>query len=186
MAILINSVTTIADAAVEPVSRTDVKNWLRIDYTSDDTLIDSLISAARQHLEKLTGRSLANKKLSANIELTGEKPEVWVVDLPYSPVICVDSVNIKEGINDYELLTANDDYEVIGGKLWLYGRGIYTIVYQAGYGTLPYDLRNDLMTLVAWMYENRGKKMNADPKQAVSQYPMWEGLNYHQYKTIVI
>ena len=57
--VYINSVVIQADAVAEPVSRTDAKNWMRIDYTSDDTLIDNLISAARQHLEKLTGRSLA-------------------------------------------------------------------------------------------------------------------------------
>ena len=76
MAIYINSVTINADAVAEPVSRTDAKNWMRIDYTSDDTLIDSLISAARQHLEKLTGRSLVNKLITADIELTGSIPNV--------------------------------------------------------------------------------------------------------------
>jgi hypothetical protein len=28
--------------------------------------------------------------------------------------------------------------------------------------------------------------MNADPKQSISQYPFWDGLNYHQYKKVVI
>jgi len=186
MAVYINSVQITADAAVEPVSRTDVKNWLRIDYTSDDTLIDSLISGARQHLEKLTGRSLVNKLITANIELSGQNPKVWIVDLPYSPLVCVNSVTVKEGVNDTEALTVNDDYEVIGGKLWLYIQGIYTVVYQAGYGVLPNDLRNDMLTLVSWMYENRGKQMNADPKKSVTHYPSWEGLNYHQYRQVVI
>jgi len=186
MAIYINSVIINADAVAEPVSRTDAKNWMRIDYTSDDTLIDSLISAARQHLEKLTGRSLVNKLITANIELTGSIPHVWVIDLPYSPLVCINSINIKEGINDNEALTVNDDYEVIGGKLWLYSAGIYNVVYQAGYGSIPNDLKNDILTLVSWMYENRGKQMNADPKKSVSQYPSWEGLNYHQYRQVVI
>jgi len=184
--IYINSVSILSDAVVEPVSRTDVKNWLRIDYTTDDSLIDSLVNAARVHIEKLTGRSLVNKKIRANIELSGFVPNVWMIDLPYSPLICVDEVKIKEGINDYDTLTVNDDYEVIGGKLWMYNRGIFNVTYQAGYGTIPQDLKNDILTLVSWMYENRGKKMNADPKQSVQQYPMWEGLNYHQYKQVVI
>ena len=184
--VYINSVVIQADAVAEPVSRTDAKNWMRIDYTTDDTLIDNLISAARQHLEKLTGRSFANKLIQANVECTGQNPKVWIIDLPYSPLVCVNSVTMKEGINDNETLTANDDYEVIGGKLWFYIPGTYTVTYQAGYGTLPNDLRNDILTLVSWMYENRGKKMNADPKQSVSQYPSWEGLNYHQYRQVII
>ncbi len=110
--IYINSVSVLSDSVVEPVSRTDVKNWLRIDYTSDDSLIDSLINAARVHIEKLTGRSLVNKKLRANIELSGYVPNVWMIDLPYSPLICVDEVKLKEGINDYETLTVNDVVEI--------------------------------------------------------------------------
>lgn len=186
MAIYINSVTINADAVAEPVSRTDAKNWMEIDYNTDDTKIDKLITAARQHIEKLTGRSLANKLITANIELTGSIPNVWVIDLPYSPLVCVNSVSIKEGINDNETLTVNDDYEVIGGKLWLYSAGIYNVEYQAGYGTIPFDLRNDILTLVAWSYQNIGKSLNADPKKTMQEYPQWEGLNYHQYRQVVI
>jgi hypothetical protein len=45
---------------------------------------------------------------------------------------------------------------------------------------------SDILTLVAWSYQNRGKNMNADPASSISQYPYWDGLNYHQYKTVVI
>ena len=186
MAIYINGITILADAVVEPVSRTDAKNWMRIDYTTDDNLIDDLIVAARLHLEKLTSRSLTNKLIKTSIECSGLYPEVWMVDLPYSPLNCVDEVKYKTGMNTYDILTKNEDYEIIGGKIWLYSRGYYEIKYQAGYGTLPEDLQNDILTLVAWMYENRGKKMNADPKQSIYQYPFWNGLNYHLYKTVVI
>jgi len=75
---------------------------------------------------------------------------------------------------------------VIGGKIWLYSAGYYNIKYQAGYGTLPSDLVSDILTLVAWSYQNRGKNMNADLASSISQYPYWDGLNYHQYKTVVI
>jgi hypothetical protein len=46
MAIYINGVTIVADAVVEPVSLTDAKNWMRIDYTSDDSLIQGLLNAS--------------------------------------------------------------------------------------------------------------------------------------------
>jgi len=186
MAIFIDGITIVSDASVEPVSRTDAKNWMRIDYTTDDGLIDELITSSRKHIEKLTGLSLANKKIKANIELTGEVPSVWMVDLPYGPVLCIDEAKYKTGINDWTILDINEDYEKIGGKLWFYGGGYYEVTYQAGYGDLPSDLENDILTLVSWMYENRGKNMNADPKASISQYPYWDGLNYHQYKKVVI
>lgn len=186
MAIYIDAVTVVSDAVVEPVSRTDAKNWMRIDYTSDDNIIDELITGARQHIEKLTGLSLTGKKLKAYISLTGEVPHVWMVDLPYGPLFCVDTVKYKTGINMWETLTLNEDYEKIGDKLWFYEQGTYEIVYDCGYGDLPADLENDVLTLVAWGYENRGKRMAGDPQTKFINYPFWDGLNYHQYKKVVI
>ncbi len=186
MAIYINGTAILADGVVEPVSLTDAKNWMRIDYTSDDSLIQSLINASRIHIEKLTGVAFVNKLLKSYIQTTGYEPSVWMVDLPYGPVICIDSVKIKTGINSWESLTKNDDYEVIAGKLWLYTQGNYEVQYQSGYSSVPEDIANDILALVSWQYENRGKKMNADPATLLSQYPNWDGLNYHQYKKVVI
>ena len=186
MAIYINGTTILADGVVEPVSLTDAKNWMRIDYTSDDTLIQSLINASRIHIEKITGVAFVNKLLKTYIQTTGFEPSVWMIDLPYSPLICVDHVKIKTGINSWETLTKNEDYEIIAGKVWLYTQGNYQIQYQSGYSTVPEDIANDIMALVAWQYENRGKKMNADKTALISQYPNWDGLNYHQYKKVVI
>ena len=186
MAIYIDAVQTVSDAVVEPVSRTDAKNWMRISYDTDDAMIDELISASRQHLEFLTGLSFTGKKLKSYISLTGEVPHVWMVDLPYGPLFCITTVKYKSGMNSWDTLTLNEDYENIGGKLWFYEQGTYEIVYEAGFGDLPAGLENDILTLVAWMYQNRGKKMNADPKEVMSRFPNWDGLNYHQYKKIVI
>jgi len=54
-------VRRLAPVATEPVSLAWMKNFLRVDSgnTQDDQLISGLISAAREHGEKLTGRALA-------------------------------------------------------------------------------------------------------------------------------
>lgn len=187
MAIFINSITILADAVVEPVSLTDAKAWMRITYTDDDVLISDLISSARKHIEKLSGVSFVNKSIRSNIELTGYQPNVWMVDVPYSPLICVDELKYKSGFNTYDILVKNEDYEIIGGKIWLYMGGNYIIKYQAGYSSLPDDIRSDILTLVAWSYENRGKKFQGDAKAGMlKEFPNWDGLNYHQYKKVVI
>ena len=67
MAIYINGTAILADGVVEPVSLTDAKNWMRIDYTSDDTLIQSLINASRIHIEKITGVAPNSSNLNAVI-----------------------------------------------------------------------------------------------------------------------
>jgi hypothetical protein len=61
------------------------------------------------------------------------------------------------------------------------------IKYQCGYNSIPEDLATDILTLVAWSYENRGKKFQGDAKAGMlKEYPNWDGLNYHQYKKVVI
>jgi hypothetical protein len=188
MSIYINGIAILADAVVEPVSLTDAKTWLRVDYDDDNVLINNLISAARVHIEKLTGCSLVNKVIRTNIELTGSEPMVWMVDLPYTPLNCVDEVKYKNGINMFTTLVKDQDFEIIGGKIWFYAPGYYIIKYQAGFSTLPTDLKNDILTLVAWAYENRGKRFQGSDVAAtrLTEYPFWDGLNYHQYKKVVI
>lgn len=186
MAIIVNSVEIVTDVVTEPVTLADAKAWMRISYNTDDTLIQDLIEGARKHIEKLTSLSFATKTLKANIELTGSIPSVWMVDVPYGPLVSITELKWKTGFNLYETLVNNDDYEKIVGKIWLYNAGNYIITYQAGYTTLPEDIKSDILTLVAWSYENRGKQMNADTKSIPTQYPYWDGLNYHQYKKVVI
>ena len=45
---------------VEPVSLSDMKNYLRVPYTDDDTLIRDLITAARELCESFTSRAIVN------------------------------------------------------------------------------------------------------------------------------
>jgi uncharacterized phiE125 gp8 family phage protein len=46
--------TTVTGPAAEPISTATAKKWLRINslITADDTLIDALVTAARQHVEE--------------------------------------------------------------------------------------------------------------------------------------
>lgn len=56
-------VLPLTNPANEPVALADVKNYLRVDpgFTDDDTLIGTLISAAREHGERITGKALAQR-----------------------------------------------------------------------------------------------------------------------------
>lgn len=182
-----HTIAKISDSNIEPVSLTDMKNWMRVRDDSDNTLISNLITSARRHIEKLTGIALTNQRYSVMLQTSGVNKDMWVVDLPYSLNDCIPVVKFKNGINDYTLLTKDTDYEVIGGKLFLYSQGVFDVEYDCGYGQVPEDLISDIMTLVTWSYENRGKKMLGDAKQGlVLQYPDWNGLNYHQYVKNII
>ncbi|MDJ0449241.1 head-tail connector protein [Methylocystis sp. JR02] len=55
----------VTDAASEPVTLADAKAYCRVDLAEDDTLITSLIKAARRHVEKETGLALLTQSWQA-------------------------------------------------------------------------------------------------------------------------
>ena len=52
----------------EPVSLTNMKKWLRVEISDDDTLINTLIVAAREACEVFTGRSFCTKGYIQNLD----------------------------------------------------------------------------------------------------------------------
>lgn len=176
-------ITVTSDLVSEPVSLTEAKAWMRIvDYTTDDTLIWSLIQSTRRNLEKYTGLSFGTKTIEAIIE-----PDRLEFELPYSPVQSVTTVQKWDG-DEWVTLTADTDYYVIGDSLQVYTLSKFKITYQAGFTSFPEDLKTDIKVLVAWQYKNRGMNFQAeaDNAAAVSQYPMTNLLNARNYRKVVI
>jgi hypothetical protein len=181
------AIVKLSDSDIEPISLTDMKNWMRVRDNADDSLISSLITSARKNIENRISGAITNQRYKSVFELFGENRDRWIVSLPYGSIDCDPVVKMKNGINDYTILVKNTDYEVIGNKLWLYNMGVYDVEYDCGMAQVPDDLLNDIYTLVTWFYDNRGKKMNADPKgNRLAEYPNWEGLNYHRYNRVPI
>lgn len=54
--------------ATEPLTKQEAKNFLRIDNDDDDTLIESLITAARMQCERYTGRALITQGWSLYLD----------------------------------------------------------------------------------------------------------------------
>ncbi len=134
----------------EPVTLEEAKNYMKIDddLTEDDDLIDSLIVAARQQLEKQTGLSFIPKYITAQL-----RNECGGIEIPYGPI---------EGDLDPTLITDRDDNEVtietegLGGFLTIRTIICYVqIIYSAGYIFLPDDLKTAIKAKVFCMYQDR-------------------------------
>lgn len=168
-----------SDMVAEPVSLTEMKQWLRVDtfVQSEDSLIIRMISSARQSLEKYTGCGFGVKSYEMIKDIDDE------FMLPYGPLIMVNSVYKKTGINTWDLLVKNVDYEIIGDSIHVYSSGTYKVNYQAGFSTLPESLCADIKTVVSYMFENRGMKIN---DQGTIAYPYYNNLSARNYKRVVI
>jgi hypothetical protein len=133
--------TLIAGPGEEPVTLAEAKAWCRIDASDEDALVSALIAAARLQVESLTGRALVTQSWRLTTCPAGR-----LVVLPVIPAIA--------------LLEAPDDAVLQGDAVLLAEplSGEVSIEYTAGYGDavdVPQDLKQAVLTLVAYWYENR-------------------------------
>lgn len=131
---------TFTDGTVtEPVTLKEAKDWCKIDVSDDDSLITSLITAARIMCENYANLSFIKRTVTAKI-----KNGLGGFVLPYGPVIGTPTAKDSDNadITDFDL---DNSYS-----------GNITVTYQAGYETLPQNLKTALLNQIAWSYENRG------------------------------
>lgn len=62
------SYVVLTEPSVEPLSLSDAKTFMRVDYDDEDTLIAQLIVDARREAEKLLKRALTTQTIQATIE----------------------------------------------------------------------------------------------------------------------
>ena len=155
----------LAGAAQEPVSLAEAKAFLKVDDGAEDGLIETLIGAARLHVEGVTGKALLNQSWRVVLD---RWPENRVVRLPVSPFMSLTAINaIDEAGASHEVPLAQFMREPdrlllpagVNGMPVLQERQGIEIDYVAGFGEdpedVPTDLRQALLVLVAHWHENR-------------------------------
>lgn len=158
------------EPAIEPITTAEAKIHLGIPsaVTAHDDYIDSLIVAARQHVESQTGRAL----IETAFELKFDEFEDDEILIPRSPLIAVQSVKYRDG-NDAEQTVSSGDYHVStfrepgeirlkNGKAWPipgYRIDAVTVAFTAGYGDaatdVPKGIKQAILLLVGHWFANR-------------------------------
>ncbi|WP_116652871.1 head-tail connector protein [Pelagibacterium sediminicola] len=156
----------LAGPAQEPVSLVQAKAHLRVDDDAEDGLIESLITAARVHIEGVTGRALLEQSWRL---VRDDWPANGIVMLPVGPVQSLDEIRTYDEHGEPHIIDTEGallDGHGIPPRVVLPGNrpsirerlGV-EIDYTAGYGKAPEDVPADLiqalLTLVAYWYENR-------------------------------
>jgi len=134
---------------LEPVTLTEAKNFCKIDISTDDDLINILITAARQMCEAYTGVGFVQHNAVA--VLNNSNGDIYI---PYGPMIEIISVEDDAG----RVLVLDLDYTIGGNEFKRlktpYANNI-TIDYITGYTTLPEALKTALLNQVYYLYDNR-------------------------------
>jgi len=142
------------DLATEPVTVSEAKSYLNVDYSTWDSLIGTLISSARTKLERYTGCTFATKTLVSTFQQVSDN-----IDIPYGPIQSITHVKSIDSSGTKSTLTSGTDY-IVTGNLFKTIRfyGIATpieIEYVAGYTSLPSDLKVSILKQVGMDFEFR-------------------------------
>jgi len=132
--------TLIAGPGEEPVTLAEAKAHCRIDGSDEDALVSALIAAARMQVESLSGRALVTQTWRLTMTCAPRLVELPVI--PAASLVAAPDGAVLQG--DAVLLVEPTDE--------------LTVDYTAGYGDaadVPGDLKQAVLTLVAYWYENR-------------------------------
>jgi uncharacterized phiE125 gp8 family phage protein len=167
--------TRITAPASEPVTLAQAKTYLRIDGTTEDTIITDMIVASRMTAENWLRRSLINQvwKLGYDDML----PES--VYLPMGPVNSITSVTIINRDASTQAVNSTGYYLNTAKTALMFdsapGGFHIEIVYNAGYSAdasgVPMPIRQGMLSHIASMYDSRGEQeQNAIPEQTLSLF----------------
>lgn len=157
--------------ASEPVSLAEAKLYLRMDSTSEDSLISDLIVAARMSAEIYLKSSLISQswKLVYNDYLDAE------VSLLMPPVVGVSSVAVVNRDGTSETIAPANYYLNAAKNILLFDNYVsgfsIEITYNTGYGNaaqVPQPIKYGILAHIAAMYDERGN--SAMPGQSVALY----------------
>ena len=60
---ILRDVAVLSEIISEPITLSEAKNYLRVDYSEDDALITALITSARVRLEQYAGVAMTERTL---------------------------------------------------------------------------------------------------------------------------
>lgn len=145
--------------AHEPLSREEVKLFLRIEHDAEDTLLGTLIQAARESAECLLNISFITQTWQYQVSGHAHAP----LPLPYGPVTAITQLAYREGEDSEWSTLASDAYHLRDNGVQIASSALklpdIKISYTAGFGndaqSVPARIRHALLQHIAALYESR-------------------------------
>lgn len=159
--------------AVEPLSLDEAKAHLRVEHAEEDDLIERLIAAARETVERQTGRALITQGFACWLDAWPAPVHGRIsVELPRPPLQSVESVTLYDTADaEHEIVPENYvvDLASSSGRIVLKSltglnpvlraANAIAVAFTAGFGDagedVPEPLRQAVRLLAAHYYENR-------------------------------
>lgn len=167
------------DPASEPLTLADVKTYLKVDYSTDDDLLNVLITAARQWVEKHCRLGLLPQTITEVFDDWGDGRSL---ELSVSPLRSVSSIYYKDSDGNTTLWASGnyvvDEYQQPPRVQRAYSVTAPTLydeinavsaIYTVGWddaSALPAPIKQAMYLTIADAYENRENYVKRMPTAA--------------------
>jgi len=178
---IVRDISTIVEPTATLVTLADAKNYLRVDFSEDDALIQSLIDSAIKRLEQYAGSAFSPRTLKVVAYVD------FFIEPPYAPINTITKVEYYDNSSWVEL-TLDGDYYILGDvykKVYMvsYPQREYRFTYTCGFTTLPDSIYNAILKLVADLYDYRASespndKLNELQMTAYELVQPYKRINY--------
>lgn len=138
--------------SVEPITLSEAKTYLKVDYSDEDTIIGMLISGVREQVEAFTGLGIVARAIEY---FNDEIPEE--IALPYPEHTAITEVKINNVVSTAYKKTGLSQFIIYPESTYLSGedqQGIYINYTTAG--TCPIGLKLEMLKIIDEKYRNRG------------------------------
>ena len=198
--------------AEEPVSLAEARLHLRVDFPDEDALITSLVAAARQAAETITGRQLVTARwklvldsfpgpslmgVPAGLPFSLPVHAILLPKCPVQAVIAIEYLDMGGAVQtmppaEYTVDAACEPARVtpVFGRIWpiaLPQIGAVTVTFDAGYGTaasVPEGIKSWIKLRVGSLYAHR-EEVAAVARGRIEPLPFIDGL-LDPYKVVTI
>lgn len=161
-------ISVLTPPAVEPVTLVEAKGYMRVTSSSEDSLIDQLVTAARRRVEEATGYAIGEQTRRLVVD---RWPSSGALPVPAPPLVSVETVKVAQADGTYATLVEGTDYDVVLGEpgaICLRGSvpvfgdrpNSVQVVFTCGFGAegslpLPETLAVAIKSLALHMYDHR-------------------------------
>jgi len=154
---------------VSAVTTADLKDYVRVTHSLEDTLIGALGLAATSAVERESQRLLQVRAVTLRLQAMPDVDEP--IELPGGPVVSITSVTVDGNAVTGCVAFGDAPAVMFPASSWPVATGIgypVTITYQAGHATVPQTLSHAVKMTVAHWYENRA----AVDEMTLTEVPM--------------
>lgn len=159
------NISVVTGPETEPVTLTEAKTHLRVEHDADDTLITSLVTAAREWCEGFLNRAL----ITQTRRLAISSWPIYPLRLSGIPIQSIESVTYVDSDGETGTVAADQYRLTASGELirtyngeWpsvtLMGRECISITYKCGWASadyVPRQIKQAMLLLIGAWYETR-------------------------------